>query len=250
MRVIVESPLKADTPEDFQRNFRFLLWCCRAEFEAGNEPIASHLVCPWFMDDQVPAERDAGINSPWVWDDNGDPHVFYDDIGISSGMRLARHKCEMAGIVAHHRSLEDFRPDMWAAFQRGEWPIHTPGFEIGDPLDPMFGTRVNVDDWRHPLLSLLGIVPEDCRELLTTIMPNLVRVMQGGGVAYPAFNWRDNASYLEHLNHADKHDIRATIKAVEMVPRDKSDGQPERAHQIVRLMMALFLELKAEKETR
>lgn len=127
MKVIIESPLGAKTKEGFKENFRYLLWCCRAEYLIGNEAIASHLICPWFMNDHYEKERMDGINWSWVW--GHDPHVFYTDNGISTGMRLGKEKLKKDNIDFIERSLKD-RPDCWFAYENGEWPPHTEGFQL------------------------------------------------------------------------------------------------------------------------
>lgn len=126
-KIVIESPLSGDTPEDFQENFRYLLWCCRAAYLEGYQAIASHLVCPWFMNDRNPEERLAGIAWPWMW--QGDPHFFYDDRGMSSGMNLAWARCKRDHIAFTKRSLKT-HPELWDAYRRGEWPPGTEGFKL------------------------------------------------------------------------------------------------------------------------
>jgi len=129
-RIVIESPLRAETPEGFARNFRFLLWCCRAVYERECViPIASHLVCPWFMDDRVSKERDDGIAMPWVWQPGTD-HWFFLDLGVSKGMALAADRCTRERFEHRFEDLSVYAPDHWAAFERGEWPPPTPGFEL------------------------------------------------------------------------------------------------------------------------
>lgn len=126
MRAVIESPLAGD----FQRNFRFALWCARALWKTGRvQAIASHMINPWFMDDKRPAEREAGIDNEWVWGRDV-RHYFFLDLGESRGMALARKRCAHDGIPASDLCLEEYDPACWAAFQRGEWPPHTPGFEV------------------------------------------------------------------------------------------------------------------------
>lgn len=124
-RIVIESPLSGD----FLRNLRFALWCCRATYLAGYAPAASHLLCPWFMDDRSPEERADGIDWPWFWQPDI-PHWFCTDLGISDGMYRAAERCGLS--VSQIRSIElsVYAPSAWAAFERGEWPPHTPGFEV------------------------------------------------------------------------------------------------------------------------
>jgi hypothetical protein len=127
-RLVVESPLAGDTV----RNFRFLLWCLRALWKQdGTYGLASHLINPWFMNDADSAERKAGIDNPWVWDP-AIPHIRFMDLGESYGMKLAKERCDFAlpKIPCGDARLSDFCPESWAAFQRGEWPPHTDGFEL------------------------------------------------------------------------------------------------------------------------
>jgi hypothetical protein len=83
---------------------------------------------PWFMDDTNPDEREAGMSNPWAW--SGSPHWFFEDLGISYGMRLAAARCDREHIDILHRELSEYAPACWEAFQRGEWPPHTPGFVL------------------------------------------------------------------------------------------------------------------------
>jgi hypothetical protein len=125
-RVVIESPLSGD----FRRNYRYLLWCCRAVWEReGAHVLASHMLNPWYMDDTVPVEREAGIANPWAWSTDA-VHLSFVDLGVSSGMARARARCMGEGIVHSERSLREYHPAIWAAFERGEWPPHTPGFEV------------------------------------------------------------------------------------------------------------------------
>lgn len=126
MRVVIESPLSGD----FVRNFRYLLWCCRAVWlREKAHSIASHMLNPWFMDDTNATEREAGIENPWVWSKDI-PHIFFTDLGLSSGMMTAHKVCTANGITPLLETLRDFHPESWEAFSRGDWPPHTPGFEL------------------------------------------------------------------------------------------------------------------------
>lgn len=125
-KVVVESKLKGDVRE----NLRFVLWCCRALLEKeGLHPIASHMMCPWFMDDSVLEERNEGIAWEWVWDESI-PHVFFEDHGWSTGMTLGRQKCDKDGIPVRVLSLKEYSPAHYFAFETGAWPPHTEHFEV------------------------------------------------------------------------------------------------------------------------
>ena len=129
MKVIIESPMRGKTPEEFQRNFRYLLWCCRALYLKHYEPIASHLICPWFMDDNITKERQDGINWSWMWD-AANPHWFFDDLGFSKGMIGAQSRCNHNDLHYEIYTLAHVNPDCAAAFKRGDWPPHSEGFTL------------------------------------------------------------------------------------------------------------------------
>lgn len=131
-RYVIESPLAGD----FVRNFRFLLWCCRAVWkEARAYAIGSHMICPWYMDDTTEHERQFGINNDWVWGRDV-PHLFFTDLDFSGDMRKAEARCKREGIPQQELQLVDYSLECWKAFERGDWPPHTPGFEIKPKLLP------------------------------------------------------------------------------------------------------------------
>lgn len=128
MRVVIESPLAGD----FRNNYRFALWCARAMWlQEGLHAIGSHMLNPWFMDDTDPEERQAGIDNAWVWE-TGATHTFFRDLGESRGMRLAQERCSHVGIAYETLLLSEYAPECWAAYERGEWPPHTPAFRLED----------------------------------------------------------------------------------------------------------------------
>lgn len=130
MRVVIESPLSAPDAKGFQDNYRYLLWCCRATWLVDkNHAIASHMINPWFMVDHDPFERQAGIGNLWVWE-RGVLHVFFTDLGWSRGMALAREHCAKETLAISTLFLREYHPESWAAFERGEWPPHMPGFVL------------------------------------------------------------------------------------------------------------------------
>lgn len=119
MRVVVESPFAGADKQERIRNLRFVAWCCRALRLQGHHPLASHLVCPMFLDEDSKDERNLGIAWAWCW--IGDPHWLFEDLGWSSGMQGAWDRCA-SDISRKVLLLAEFAPECWAAFQRGEWP--------------------------------------------------------------------------------------------------------------------------------
>ena len=90
--IVIESPLKPTETRSFKDHRRYALWCCRHMFECGYGAIASHLLFPMYLDDRIEDERTAGIEMPWVWLPHV-PHYFFEDLGFSTGMTLAKQRC-------------------------------------------------------------------------------------------------------------------------------------------------------------
>lgn len=137
--IVVESPCSGDTV----RNRRFAAWCCRAVWEVERVvAIASHLICPQYLDDRVPEERAAGMALRVCW--LGDTHYFFVDLKISGGMRWGHQHCVDNRIETQTWALKVYHPTSWEAFQRGEWPPCTPGFGPSE-IEKIF-QRLNPDE--------------------------------------------------------------------------------------------------------
>lgn len=86
-RVIVESPY-AGTPDQIELNIHYareaLVDCLRQ----GEAPWASHLLYtqPGVLRDDIPAEREIGIEAGLAWGAKADVTAVYIDRGISGGM--------------------------------------------------------------------------------------------------------------------------------------------------------------------
>lgn len=120
-KVVVESPLKGD----FERNRRYALWCCYHCRTLGEAAYASHLFYTQFLDDEDLVEREFGITAGLEWAACADMRIFYMDLGWSNGMKRA---LEVAGPEYEARKLPS---RMLEAFERGEYPKTTRGFEKG-----------------------------------------------------------------------------------------------------------------------
>lgn len=90
--VILESPFAGD----IERNLRYARACLHDCLLRGEAPIASHLLYtqPGVLNDDVPQERQWGINAGLAWGRVAQAAVFYTDLNWSNGMIAAR---------AHHR---------------------------------------------------------------------------------------------------------------------------------------------------
>lgn len=86
IRVVIESPYAGD----IERNLRYLRACLADSLSRGEAPFASHglYTQPGVLDDDIPAERELGIEAGLGWGTVADLIAVYTDLGISSGMRL------------------------------------------------------------------------------------------------------------------------------------------------------------------
>lgn len=87
-RVIVESPYGHRDPAVVERNKRYLRACMRDCLLRGESPYASHglYTQEGVLDDNVPEERELGIQAGFVWRRSAHATVVYKDLGISNGM--------------------------------------------------------------------------------------------------------------------------------------------------------------------
>lgn len=88
MRVIIESPYAGDV----EANVAYARACMKDSLELGEAPFASHLLYtqPGILDDNVPGERQWGIDAGLLWAGVADLAAFYVDRGWSDGMLNAK----------------------------------------------------------------------------------------------------------------------------------------------------------------
>ena len=110
-RVIIESPFagKGDTPEakaaDRERNVRYAIAAMRDCLSRMEAPMVSHLLYTQALNDDVPFERDLGIKAGLVWGEVAEKTVVYQDLDISTGMRLGITNAEDKGRQIEYRNL-------------------------------------------------------------------------------------------------------------------------------------------------
>lgn len=80
--VILESPYAGDV----ERNVAYARSALRDSLLRGEFPIASHLLYTQVLNDNVPSEREMGVNAGLAWRKVAEGTVVYMDYGISSGM--------------------------------------------------------------------------------------------------------------------------------------------------------------------
>ena len=109
--VVLESPFAGDV----ERNIRYARRCVRDSLLRGEAPIASHLLYtqPGILDDDLPAERQQGIDAGLAWRAVAQASVVYTDHGISRGMDYGIEAARKAGVPVEFREIGP-EPDMEA----------------------------------------------------------------------------------------------------------------------------------------
>lgn len=102
--VIIESPFAGDV----EGNIAYARKCVADSVHRGEAPIASHLLFtqPGILDDNVPAERQAGIEAGLAWYRVADKCVVYADRGWSNGMRQGVARATACGVEVEVRYIE------------------------------------------------------------------------------------------------------------------------------------------------
>lgn len=103
IRVILESPYAGDV----ERNVAYARLCLRDCLLRGEAPIASHLLYtqPGVLDDNIPEERQLGIDAGLLWGQGAEKSVVYIDLGISNGMKYGVARAEKEGRPVECRNL-------------------------------------------------------------------------------------------------------------------------------------------------
>lgn len=84
IKVILESPYAGDV----EANIQYAREAMADSLKRGEAPLASHLLYtqPGILDDNIPEERELGINAGLLWGSMAELTVVYGDLGFSKGM--------------------------------------------------------------------------------------------------------------------------------------------------------------------
>lgn len=105
IKVIIESPYAGD----IEKNVKYARACVRDSLLRGEAPLASHLLYtqPGILDDNIPEERQHGIDAGLEWKSLVGKTVVYTDLGITPGMEYGITIAEEAGIDIEYRRLSN-----------------------------------------------------------------------------------------------------------------------------------------------
>ena len=105
--VIIESPFAGDV----DANIEYARRAVKHSLSLGEAPIASHLLYTQdgILDDNIPHERQQGIDAGLAWRTVAHASVVYTDRGISEGMEYGIAAAREAGLPVEYRSIATSR---------------------------------------------------------------------------------------------------------------------------------------------
>ena len=103
--VIIESPYAGD----IELNVEYARRCVRDSLKRGESPIASHLLYtqPGILKDEVPEERQWGIDAGLAWRKVAEATIVYTDNGITKGMEYGIAAAHSQGIPVEYRRIAE-----------------------------------------------------------------------------------------------------------------------------------------------
>ena len=101
--VIIESPYAGE----IERNISYARAAVRDSLLRGEAPIASHLLYTQvgILRDDIPHERQHGIDAGLAWRKVSDATIVYEDLGVTKGMQYGIIAVKEAGIPIEFRRL-------------------------------------------------------------------------------------------------------------------------------------------------
>lgn len=100
-RVILESPYRGH----IESHLRYVRACLRDCLLRDEAPLASHALYSGVLNDDLPIERQLGLNAGWAWTRFADAVVVYTDRGISPGMKHRIARATNCGVPVEYRTL-------------------------------------------------------------------------------------------------------------------------------------------------
>lgn len=106
--VLIESPFAGDVDS----NIRYARACMRDSLLRGEYPFVMHLLYTQegILDDDIPSERNLGIEAGLAWGKQAIKTVVYTDLGITPGMDKGIQRAKEEGREVEYRELESWVP--------------------------------------------------------------------------------------------------------------------------------------------
>lgn len=105
-RVLIESPLRGWGTY----GQRYARACVQDSLNRGEAPLASHLLYPQVLDDDVPEERALGIEAGLAWGAAAELTAVYQNLGISPGMLVGIERAKKEIRPIEYRRLPGWVP--------------------------------------------------------------------------------------------------------------------------------------------
>ena len=108
--VIMESPFGNKDPKIVEENKRYARLCMHDCLMRGDAPFASHLLYTQegVLDDNIPEERNFGIEAGLAWGAVAEATVVYLDRGMSRGMEYGVERAGLDGRPVETRYLPNY----------------------------------------------------------------------------------------------------------------------------------------------
>lgn len=105
--VIVESPFASNKFSSIENNIKYARVCMRDCLLKNESPFASHLLYTQHgvLNDDIPEERELGIQAGFIWRKYANKTVVYTDLGISRGMEYGIKHAKDIGHTIEYRTL-------------------------------------------------------------------------------------------------------------------------------------------------
>jgi hypothetical protein len=104
--VLIESPFAGDV----KKNIRYARACMRDALIRGEYPFVMHLLYTQdgILNDDIPSERNLGIEAGLAWGKFADKTIVYTDLGITPGMEKGIQRAKEEGREIEFRQLESW----------------------------------------------------------------------------------------------------------------------------------------------
>lgn len=103
--VIIESPFFSKNTQIIKYNMAYATECMKDSLSRNEAPFLSHLLYTRVLDDNIPSERNFGINAGLEWGKVAHKTVVYMDLGISQGMEYGIDKANENSRPIEYRYL-------------------------------------------------------------------------------------------------------------------------------------------------
>jgi glutaredoxin len=149
--VILESPYAGN----IAYNTEYARECLKDSLNRGEAPIVSHLLYTQVLDDNIPEQRQLGIEAGLAWRKVAEKSVVYIDYGISKGMQYGINLAIKENITIEYRKIRENK--MYTVWTKDNCSYCYKAKELLKKHNIPFEERVIGKDWTKE--DLLKIAP-------------------------------------------------------------------------------------------